>query len=259
MNIRALIFDVDGTLADTEEAHRLSFNDAFAAQGLPWRWNQDEYAALLKTTGGKERIGIYVDALAADDAQRAELRLRIPEIHRLKTAFYTERVRTGGLGLRPGVRRLFAEAIQHKVRLAIATTTTRTSVEALLATVDPQRPRWFDVIAAGDDVVHKKPAPDVYEFALQRLGLPAAACVAFEDSANGLRAAKAAGLFTVVTPSYWTRNEDFADADLVLETLGDPERPLTHADAAKVGNSMLGLTELSRLFRRSFPLQERAD
>lgn len=253
MNIQALIFDVDGTLADTEEAHRESFNDAFAAEGLPWRWTRDEYSALLKTTGGKERIGVYVDALATDAEQRAALRSRIPEIHRRKTAFYTDRVKSGTLALRPGVRRLIAEAIAHDVRLAIATTTTRANVEALLATVDSHAPGWFDVIAAGDDVARKKPAPDVYEFALQCLGLPAATCVAFEDSANGLRAAKSAGLFTVVTPCYWTRNEDFTAADLVLHTLGDPGQSLDRADAAKIGASTLGLTELSRLLERTVP------
>ncbi len=246
-NLQALIFDVDGTLADTEEAHRLAFNDAFAEQGLPWRWGRERYAVLLKTTGGKERLGTYIDTLDLAPERRDELRARIPELHRCKTAHYTRRIRAGAVPLRAGVRRLVAEARAAGLRLAIASTTTSENIEALLATtLGADAPGWFAVIAAGDDAPRKKPAPDIYEIALSRLSLGPDGAVAFEDSALGVAAAKAAGLFTVATPNRWTRGDDLRAADLVLPSLGDADQPLTGRAAARVGGPMLDLAALAR-------------
>lgn len=244
---RALIFDVDGTLADTEEAHRLAFNDAFAEQGLPWRWSRERYGVLLRTTGGKERLGAYIDSLDIGPERREALRARIPELHRCKTAHYTRRIRAGAVPLRPGVRRLVDEARAAGLRLAIASTTTLENIEALLATtLGADAPGWFAAIAAGDDAPRKKPAPDIYEIALSRLSLAPDGAVAFEDSALGVAAAKAAGLFTVATPNRWTRGDDFAAADLVLPSLGEPDHPLTGRAAARVGGPMLDLAALAR-------------
>lgn len=216
-DLRALIFDVDGTLAETEELHRRAFNETFAAQGLGWRWNRGTYKRLLKTTGGKERIAAY----------RAETGAAAPDIaalHRAKTARYTDLMARGGLALRPGVAGLIARAGNAGLRLAIATTTSRPNVEALaLACFGRPAALVFDVIAAGDEVAAKKPAPDVYRLALARLGLPAEACLAFEDSRNGLLSARAAGLRTVVTPSAYTGDEDFTGAWRVLPDLAGLE------------------------------------
>jgi HAD superfamily hydrolase (TIGR01509 family) len=248
MTLEALIFDVDGTLADTEEAHRRSFNDAFAVCGLPWHWNRAHYAELLKTTGGKERIAAHISALDVCAAERAGLKAGIPEIHRRKTDFYTARVRKGTIALRAGVRRLLGEARVHGLRLAIASTTSRDNIDALLTTtLGSEAPGWFEVIAAGDEVPRKKPASDIYVAVLRKLALPAHACIAFEDSGRGLFAAKTAGLCTVVTPTRWTRNDNFTGADLVLPTLGDAERPLTGAAAARVRGTVLDLATLRRL------------
>jgi len=248
MSLAALIFDVDGTLADTEEAHRGAFNDAFAEAGLPWQWSRDHYAELLKTTGGKERIAAHVHALEGTAADHERLKARIPEIHRLKTVAYTRRIREGAVALRPGVRRLLAEARAAGLRLAIASTTSRENIDALLtATLGSHAPRWFEVIEAGDTMARKKPASDVYDAVLLRLGLAPDACVAFEDSGRGLAAAKGAALFTVVTPTTWTRDDNFAAADVVLASLGDPEAHLTGEDAALVGHPMLRIADLERL------------
>lgn len=204
--VEALIFDVDGTLAETEELHRAAFNRAFAEAGLPWVWSREDYRRLLKTTGGKERIAAYMAEIGAQG-------LDIPALHRAKTAIYTGLMAEGGLPLRPGVAALIARARASGKRLAIATTTSRPNVDALCAACFGQASdRVFDVLACGDEVPAKKPAPDVYLLALQRLGLPATACLAFEDSANGLRAAQAAGLRTIVTPSLHTVGEDFTGA-----------------------------------------------
>lgn len=204
--LEALIFDVDGTLAETEELHRAAFNAAFEAAGLGWHWTQDDYRRLLKTTGGKERIAAFMAETGASGVD-------IPALHRAKTGFYTAMMAQGGLALRPGVADLIQRARSAGVRLAIATTTSRPNVDALCAACFGQPSEAvFEVIACGDEVAAKKPAPDVFLLALARLGLPAGACLALEDSRNGLRSALAAGLCTVVTPSVYTADEDFTGA-----------------------------------------------
>lgn len=221
MRLKALIFDVDGTLADTEEAHRSAFNEAFLDAGLRWNWSKPEYAELLATTGGKERLSAYIATLPLQEAERTELLTRVPELHRAKTEHYTSMIRDGLVPLRAGVLRLLDEAAHLGVRLGIATTTTFANIEALLTTtLGADALGRFAVIGAGDQVARKKPAGDIYVWVLEQLRLSADDCVAFEDSDNGLRAAKAAGLFTVVTPSYWTETQDFQAADLVLPSLG---------------------------------------
>jgi HAD superfamily hydrolase (TIGR01509 family) len=227
MKIKALIFDVDGTLADTEEAHRRAFNSAFERHGLPWHWSTEEYARLLKTTGGKERIGVYVDSLTIDEAERRALKAQISALHQTKTDDYTRLVRDGQVPLREGVARLIDEAQRAGVSVSIATTTSLANIEALLS-VNLGRGALdsFSVIGAAEHAGRKKPAPDVFEYVLKELQESAADCVAIEDSANGLAAAKAAGLFTVITPSPWTRGENFEGADLVLSSLGSSPHPL---------------------------------
>jgi beta-phosphoglucomutase-like phosphatase (HAD superfamily) len=248
MRLRALIFDVDGTLADTEEAHRCAFNRAFAQHGLDWSWSRPKYAELLKTTGGKERLAAFVDELSPPPALRRALLERIPGIHRTKTEIYATLVEDGAVSLRDGVERLLEEAAAADVRLAIASTTTLANIETLLrTTLGRYSPHRFAVIGAGDQVRHKKPAPEIYRFVLRELAQPAGACVAIEDSAHGLAAARAAGLLTVVTPTYWTRDEDFSEADLVLPSLGSPARPLPPRAAQAIGADLLTLDAIAGL------------
>lgn len=243
--LKALIFDVDGTLANTEETHRLAFNEAFTQHGLDWHWSESVYADLLKTTGGKERIAAYLSTLALTAADRDRHAAIIPDLHRSKTAIYTRRVKAGEVALRDGVVRLLDEAQSADVQLAIATTTSFDNIAVLLeSSIGPFSLKRFAAIGAGDQVKRKKPAPDVYESVLKQLGLPPEACVAFEDSRNGLVSAKAAGLFTVVTPSYWTLNEDFSGADLLLSTLGSAAAPLPASEAHRVGSSVLGIAQI---------------
>jgi HAD superfamily hydrolase (TIGR01509 family) len=233
VNIKALIFDVDGTLADTEEAHRTSFNQAFEQHGLDWHWSRADYAHWLETTGGKERIRAYIDSLELPPVERQVLTESVPALHRSKTDIYARLIREGRVPLRDGVARLLDEAETAGVRLAIATTTSRENIDALLSvTLGEGALERFSVIGAGDEVRRKKPAPDIYDLVLGRLGESAAQCVAIEDSLHGLTAAKAAGLFTVVTPSQWTRGEDFSAADLLLTSLGTSDRPLMELEHA---------------------------
>lgn len=210
--MKALIFDVDGTLAETEDLHRRAFNAAFAEAGLGWRWSREDYRRLLTTTGGKERIARHAAEIGGDPAA-----FDIPALHRAKTARYTALMAAGGPPLREGIAGLIERGRLAGLRLAVATTTSRPNVEALaLAAFGRPAEEVFDVLACGDEVAHKKPAPDVYLLALARLGLPASAALALEDSRNGLLAARAAGIACVVSPSAYTAGEDFAGALAVL-------------------------------------------
>jgi beta-phosphoglucomutase-like phosphatase (HAD superfamily) len=247
MKLKALIFDVDGTLADTEEAHRSAFNEAFRQHGLDWNWSKPKYAHLLLTAGGKERLATYIDSLALTLSERRALTDRISAIHKTKTDIYASMVAAGHVSLRDGVERLIDEAAFANVQLAIASTTTLANIETLLrTTLGRYSTQRFAVVGAGDQVRHKKPAPEIYRFVLRELARSAHECVAIEDSSNGLSAAKTAGLYTVVTPSYWTRAEDFSAADMVLPSLGSHARPLPPRAAALVGHTMLGIREIEQ-------------
>jgi len=248
VRLKALIFDVDGTLADTEEAHRNAFNDAFAAAGLAWHWNAALYQGLLRVAGGKERIAHFIGTLPIDEAEKARLRTRVPALHADKTRRYAQRVAHGQVVVRTGIARLVTEARMAGVRLALATTTSPQNVDALIgATLGAGALDWFASRVCGDAVAAKKPSPEVYLRALSELGLRAQDCVALEDSANGLRAALGAGLCTVVTPTQWRADDDFAGAALVIPHLGDAQCPLNGRDAARVGAPCLGLAAIERL------------
>lgn len=221
--LKALIFDVDGTLADTEEAHRCAFNEAFEATGLDWHWDREHYTALLQVSGGKERIRHHwqqvqpdltaLDGQAIDDT--------IEQIHALKNAAYERRVAQGSVPLRPGVLALIEAAREARLQLAIATTTSPVNISALLRrALGPDWALHFTVIEDASTAPRKKPHPQVYQQTLQHLGLHPQQAVAFEDSANGLQAAHAAGLATVVTPTAYTAHHDFSHALRVLPDLG---------------------------------------
>lgn len=247
MRLEGLIFDVDGTLADTEEIHRQAFNAAFVEHALDWNWGRPYYGELLDTTGGKERIRRHIDSLDLPEKGKAALFDIVPKVHRSKTRFFAALVaRTARL--RTGVERLVREAREKGLRLALASTTTPANVEALLgATLGPDSLGWFNVMVLGDQVPNKKPAPDAYLMALIHLGLPAERCIAFEDSAHGVRAARAAGLFTVVTPTFWTAEQDFSAAQLVLPSMGEPDHHLPDQGRRALRVPYLDLDELGRL------------
>ena len=220
--LRALIFDVDGTLADTEFAHMAAFNEAFQHENLDWQWDTATYTKLLEVSGGKERITHYWKQIQpglksigggafADTVQR---------IHDQKTAAYERMVTQGAVKLRPGVLKLIEQAIEADIRLAIATTTSKVNVSALLRqAIGLNWSDYFSVIEDASTAPQKKPHPQAYIQTLARLNLPAGECIAIEDSANGLKAALAAGLATVITINSFTEQHDFAGALCVLPDL----------------------------------------
>jgi beta-phosphoglucomutase-like phosphatase (HAD superfamily) len=220
--LQALIFDVDGTLADTESAHLAAFNHAFSELGLGWVWDEVLYTDLLDISGGKERIRHYWQQVNPEVRALNTLAMSdtIDRIHALKTAAYEGAVNDGLVSLRPGVLQLMDEASAQGVQLAIATTTSPVNIAALLRrAVGPDWRLNFTAIGDASTAPLKKPHPQVYLQMLNALRLPASQCLAFEDSSNGLRAATAAGLATVITPTHFTAHHDFSAALRVLPDL----------------------------------------
>lgn len=234
--LKALIFDCDGVLVDTErDAHRVGFNRAFAEHDIDAEWDVELYGKLLLVAGGKERMRAYFDEYgwpegADTDEAREEL---IVELHKTKTQITSELVST--LPVRPGVLRIVDEAIAAGVRLGVCTTSNPKFIDAVLDLFGPERKAAFEFVHAGDVVAKKKPAPDIYLMAIETLGLPAHECVVIEDSRNGLLAAKGAGLPCLITTSTYTVEEDFAEADRVVPELGDePNVNITLADLGEL-------------------------
>lgn len=244
--LQAVIFDVDGTLAETERAgHRVAFNRAFAEFGLDWNWTPELYGELLAVTGGKERIALYIKNHSPDLPPGIRLEHWIAQLHRRKSELYSELVLAGAIPLRPGVARLLHELRENGIRLALATTTTRSSLDSLIrASFRCETQALFEVIGAGDQVARKKPAPDIYQWVLGQLGLPATACLAIEDSFPGLSAARAAGLPTLITANDYTASDDFDAALSVVSELGEADRPARHLAGLPLQGACVDLAQL---------------
>ena len=220
--LKALIFDVDGTLADTEHAHLKAFNQAFAQEGFNWHWSEAEYTELLNISGGKERMLHHWRQLEPDmkEVQGGAVNDTMERLHLVKTAFYEAAVRNGEVSLRPGVLALMQEAREQDLQLAIATTTSPANIAALLtAAIGSDWRTHFLAVGDASSSPIKKPDPQVYRQVLSDMNLEASECVAFEDSSNGLRAANAAGLKTVITPNPFTDHHDFRAAWRVVPDL----------------------------------------
>jgi HAD superfamily hydrolase (TIGR01509 family) len=258
--VPALIFDCDGVLADTERnGHLPAFNQTFAEFGVPVRWSDDDYRVKVLIGGGKERMAsiltpefVAANGLPADEDGQREL---IADWHRRKTAVYTELVASGALPGRPGIARITEAARDAGWTLAVASTSAEASVRAVLEhAVGAELAEGFAVFA-GDVVAHKKPAPDIYLLALDRLGLSADDAVVIEDSGNGVRASVGAGLRTVVTVSAYTVDEDFTGASLVVTSLGDPDEParVLAAPAGVDPGGIVTLDDLAAVLARPRP------
>ena len=237
MALRALIFDVDGTLANTErDGHRPAFNAAFAEVGLPWHWDEGFYGTLLNVAGGLERIRYYAENHDPETCRRPDFEELLRRTHEIKTRNYQRLLAAGAIPLREDVGQLICDARTEGVRLAIASSSKLENVVGLLrANLGPNADSWFDAISSGEVAVAKKPSPELYQWTLRQLNLPPRDCLAVEDSAHGLAAAMAAGIPTVITTSDYTANEDFDGARMVLgasQKLSLDKLRLWHATAS---------------------------
>jgi len=222
LSIKAIIFDVDGTLADTEDAHRIAFNKSFAENGLDWNWDVALYDKLLKVTGGKERIKYYVSDFNTTYQKPENFDDFVKHLHQTKTKHYTAMLAAGQIPLRPGIKQLMDDARTAGILLAIATTTSPENVAGLLEVgLGKDWESYFAANGCGDIVPHKKPAPDIYIWVLDKLKLKPQECIALEDSNNGLRSALAAGIKTYVTTNPYTHWHDFDGAAGILKDLSD--------------------------------------
>ncbi|MGQ0587694.1 MAG: HAD-IA family hydrolase [Gammaproteobacteria bacterium] len=258
MTLRALLFDLDGTLADTEVlGHRPAYNRAFKKLGLPFRWGPKLYRKLLRKTGGKERLGHYLERYQPElgehrGAVEADPHGWIKAVHALKSHYFRRLVRRGRVPLRPGVLRLMGEARDAGLRLAIVTSASRATLAPILRhSLGAELVDRFDVLVCGEDVEHKKPAPDLYLLALARLDLAPQECIAIEDSEMGVAAAVAAGIATVVTTNDNTAHEDFDRAQLVVSTLGDADAPCTVLHG-RLDGGCVTVPALRRLIEQDF-------
>ncbi len=247
--LQALLFDVDGTLADTErDGHRPAFNMAFKAAGLDWDWSESLYGELLAVTGGKERIRYYLEKFNTDFVKPENFDDFVKGLHASKTDFYTQLMAEGKIPLRSGVERLIAEARAVGMRMAVVTTTTPANVTALLTnTLGPDSESWFEVIAAGDIVPAKKPAPDIYIWALEQMNLTADDAIAFEDSFNGFKSSQASNLKTIITINEYTKADDFSGAELVLDQMGEADNAFTVLDGDAQGHTYLDLALVKKI------------
>ena len=239
---RAAIFDVDGTLVDSErDGHRVAFNLAFAEAGLPYEWGVEEYGRLLRTTGGERRIAGYLDEQGVDPAERDRL---APALHKRKTELMSGLIEDGKVELRPGVDRLLADLHAGGWKLAVATTGSRGWVHGLLAHLLPAV--TWDAVVCGDEVESRKPDPEAFTVALERLGVAAAQAVAVEDSPEGLASARGANLPVAIVVNGYTAGHDLGAADLVLDGFGNPGEPAAVL-ADRAGTGCTGVLDAATL------------
>lgn len=216
MKPQALIFGSIGTLVETSEIQREAFNEAFREAGLDWIWSRADYREMLHRSGGRQRIEAYANGRGASVDADA--------LHARKTAIFDERIRGEGLRLRAGVGEVIAWARANGVKLGFATTTSRDNVEAVFDALAkgergaPDR-TTFDFVGDASMVERPKPEPQIYEVALSRLGVDAAACVAIEDTGVSLAAPISAGIPTVAFPGANAMGDDFRDAGAVVDEL----------------------------------------
>ena len=226
MLLSAVFFDVDGTIAETEELHRKSFNESFREFNLDWFWDKPIYKELINIGGGKERIEHYMKRAWPEMLEYKNLSKYINSIHKVKNEIYEDYINESKLNFRPGVLRLIEELKKNNIKIALVSSSSEMNVNNLLNKGLKIKPKnYFDIIAHGDCTKNKKPSPEIYEWTLEKLKLSSQSCIAIEDSPRGLESALAANIKVVITPSDLTLDEKFEGAELVVSSLGEPSQP----------------------------------
>ena len=248
MKLNAILFDVGGTIAESEEIHRVSFNEAFKEFGLNWYWDEAIYRELVFVGGGKERIKHYITRAWPEMLKQKNLTKYIESVHKIKGQIYEEFLNDSQLKARPGIIRLLKELKNEKIRLAIVSDTTEENLINLFKKGLGINPiEWFEILAHGGCTIQKKPSPDIYLWTLERLKLPPESCLAIEDAPRGVDSAIDAGLKVLVTPSIYTLEEKFEKSSLLLSHLGEPEEPFNVIKGDAFGHSFVDLDLLKKI------------
>jgi HAD superfamily hydrolase (TIGR01509 family) len=250
-NLKAIFFDQDGVIIDTErDGHRVSFNETFKEFGYDFEWGVDEYHELLQISGGKERMKHYLQTKGfGKPVPPEEVDDLIARMHKRKTALFIEMVESGRLPLRPGIHRFMREAMAAGLKLGVCTTSNEKAADAIAYQI--LKDISFEVVLAGDVVEKKKPAPDIYNMALEKTGLRPENCFVVEDSRNGVLAGKAAGMRVLATTNVYTEKEDLSPAEVIVSCLGDPggEKALLRKGPAEaVRDGLVHAEAVVRLF-----------
>jgi len=252
--IKAIIFDQDGVIIDTErDGHRVAFNKTFKEFGFDLEWDVNYYHELLQVAGGKERMRhhLHTKGFSREVKPEEEDEL-IKAMHKRKTEIFIELIKEGALPLRPGIKRIMKEAMNRGLKVGICTTSNEKAAHAVAYEI--LKDIKFDFVLAGDVVKKKKPDPEIYLLALKKGGLKAEECVVAEDSRNGLLAAKAAGMNVVVTTNHYTEKEDLREADIIVTCLGDPDGESGKLKQGGKGinyNGVLGIDQLIAYFLKA--------
>jgi len=258
--LKAIIFDVDGTLAATEETHRQAFNAAFKEFDVPFQWSVSEYIELLNISGGKERILKFLQSKEFSAPGNESLRDYTLKVHQRKSEIYREKLIAGHIGLRDGVERLLKEAKAKGISMAIATCTSTANVETVLkSALGEDALSYFETLVSCDLVADKKPSPSVYQYALANLGLKPENCIVIEDTSNGNRSALAAGIKTVISTHPLTVDEDFTGASLVIDQLGEPEKNFAVSSGNSCGAGYVDVDLLEKIISADCSTHEVSD
>tara|TARA_B100001248_G_C27242029_1_gene389797 strand:- start:32 stop:787 length:756 start_codon:yes stop_codon:yes gene_type:complete len=248
MLLSAVLFDVDGTISETEDFHRKSFNEAFKEFNLDWFWDEAIYKELINIGDGKERIEYYIKRAWPEMLEYKNLTKYINSIHKVKNEIFKDFIMDSGITFRPGVLRLINELRENNIRIAIVSSTTQEDLLTLFKNglnMDPTS--TFDLIAHGGCTENKRPSPEIYEWILEKLRIPPQSCVAIEDSLRGLRSAVNANINVLVTPSLYTKTENFEEANIVVSSLGEYEKPFEVIKGKTHGNELVNIDLLSKI------------
>ena len=248
MKLSAVLFDVDGTIAETEDLHRRSFNESFKEFNLDWFWDEAIYKELINVGDGMERIKYYIKRAWPEMLEYKNLNKYMSSIHKVKNEIFRDLVIESKVKPRTGVIRLINDLKKKKTRIAIVSSMNLADLMTLFTeglNIDPNS--TFDLIAHGDCAKNKRPSPEIYEWILEKLRLPPQACVAIEDSPRGVKAAINAKINVLVTPSFYTKDEEFVDAKLVVSSLGDSDKPFEIIKGEVGGEKVVSSDLLSKL------------